>query len=64
MNPKLLHATCVALDGRDGPLSVLLRGPPGAGKSDLALRLIDRGARLIADDQCEVTIEDDGAGPG
>jgi RNase adaptor protein for sRNA GlmZ degradation len=63
VNPKLLHATCVALDGRDGPLGVLLRGPSGAGKSDLALRLIDRGARLIADDQCEVTIEDDGASP-
>jgi HPr kinase/phosphorylase len=32
----------------------LLRGPPGAGKSDLALRLIDRGARLVADDQAEL----------
>lgn len=25
-------------------------GPSGAGKSDLALRLIDRGARLVSDD--------------
>ncbi|MBV8739177.1 MAG: HPr kinase/phosphatase C-terminal domain-containing protein [Alphaproteobacteria bacterium] len=41
------HATAVAIDGE----AVLLRGPSGAGKSDLALRLIDRGARLIADDQ-------------
>ncbi len=63
MSPKLLHATCVALDGRGGPLGVLLRGPSGAGKSDLALRLIDRGARLVADDQCVVTIEDGAAGP-
>ena len=63
MSRTLLHATCVALDGRDGPLGVLLRGPSGAGKSDLALRLIDRGARLVADDQCEVTIEDGAAGP-
>lgn len=31
--------------------AVLLRGPSGAGKSDLALRLIDAGARLVADDQ-------------
>jgi HPr kinase/phosphorylase len=30
---------------------VLLRGPPGAGKSDLALRLIDDGAKLVADDR-------------
>lgn len=44
------HATCVAISGR----GVLLRGPPGAGKSDLALRLIDGGARLIADDRVEL----------
>ena len=43
----ILHATAIALDG----VGVLLRGPPGSGKSDLALRLIDQGARLIADDQ-------------
>jgi serine kinase of HPr protein (carbohydrate metabolism regulator) len=43
---SLLHATCVSLD-RGG---VLLRGPSGSGKSDLALQLIDRGARLVADD--------------
>lgn len=43
----LVHATAIAIDGR----AVLLRGPSGAGKSDLALRLIDAGARLVADDQ-------------
>lgn len=63
MSLKLLHATCVALDGRGGPFGVLLRGPSGAGKSDLALRLIDRGARLVADDQCEVAREESAAGP-
>jgi len=36
---------------------VLLRGPSGVGKSDLALRLIDRGAQLVADDQCEIAAE-------
>jgi serine kinase of HPr protein (carbohydrate metabolism regulator) len=46
----LVHATAVALDGR----AVLLRGPSGCGKSDLALRLIDAGARLVADDQSEL----------
>jgi serine kinase of HPr protein (carbohydrate metabolism regulator) len=43
----LVHGTCVAL----GDWSVLLRGAPGSGKSDLALRLIDRGAILVSDDQ-------------
>jgi len=46
----LFHATSVAI----GELAVLLRGPSGSGKSDLALRLIDAGARLVADDQSEV----------
>ena len=48
---RQIHGTVVALDGR----GVLLRGPPGAGKSDLALRLIDRGARLVADDRVELS---------
>ena len=34
--------------------AVLLAGPPGTGKSDLALRLIDRGARLVSDDYTEL----------
>ncbi|WP_341894542.1 HPr kinase/phosphatase C-terminal domain-containing protein [Ferrovibrio terrae] len=42
-----LHASCVAIAGA----AVLLRGPSGAGKSDLALRLLDAGAGLVADDQ-------------
>jgi serine kinase of HPr protein (carbohydrate metabolism regulator) len=45
--PLLVHATTVAIGGR----AVLLRGPSGSGKSDLALRLIDAGAELVADDQ-------------
>ena len=42
-----IHASCVAL----GAQGVLLLGKPGAGKSDLALRLIDEGGRLVADDR-------------
>ncbi|MEH3036368.1 MAG: HPr kinase/phosphatase C-terminal domain-containing protein [Sphingomonas adhaesiva] len=41
-----VHATTVAIGGR----GVMLTGASGAGKSDLALRLIDRGAVLISDD--------------
>jgi serine kinase of HPr protein (carbohydrate metabolism regulator) len=46
----LVHASCVAIRGR----AVLLAGRPGAGKSDLALRLIDRGAALVSDDYTEL----------
>jgi len=48
--PLLIHATAVAIDGH----AVLLRGASGCGKSDLGLRLIDAGARLVADDQSEL----------
>ena len=59
MTRELVHASCVAFPSggggtKAGPLAVLLRGPSGAGKSDLALRLIDQGARLVSDDQTEL----------
>ena len=47
-----IHGSCVALGGK----GVLLLGRSGAGKSDLALRLIDGGARLVADDRCEIFV--------
>ena len=55
----LLHGTCVAFGSR----AVLLRGASGAGKSDLALRVLSAypartgggGAALVADDQVQVT---------
>jgi serine kinase of HPr protein (carbohydrate metabolism regulator) len=50
---RLVHASCVACRGR----AILIIGPSGSGKSDLALRLIDRGARLVSDDQTLVTLE-------
>lgn len=53
---QTIHASCVAIGGR----AVLIEGPSGGGKSDLALRLIDRGATLVSDDYTVVT-PDDGA---
>ncbi|MEH6528010.1 MAG: HPr kinase/phosphatase C-terminal domain-containing protein [Sneathiella sp.] len=47
-----VHGTSVNIDGK----GLLLRGPPGAGKSDLALRLIDGGATLISDDYTEIHV--------
>ena len=49
--PEKVHGTCIEVDG----LGILLRGPSGSGKSDLALRLIDDGARLISDDYTELS---------
>jgi HPr kinase/phosphorylase len=49
----LFHASCVSIEGR----GVLLRGPSGVGKSDLALRLVDGGAKLVSDDQTRLRIE-------
>lgn len=60
---ELVHATCIALDGR----GVLIRGPSGSGKSDLALRclavapnsLVKHAAALVADDYVAVACEAD-----
>jgi HPr kinase/phosphorylase len=61
---ELVHGTCVAL----GRTAALLRGPPGAGKSDLALRFLFLARRgpaaieapvLVADDQVRLTRKDD-----
>jgi HPr kinase/phosphorylase len=45
-----IHGSCVARDGE----GVLIVGPSGTGKSDLALRLLGRGFVLVADDQVDV----------
>jgi serine kinase of HPr protein (carbohydrate metabolism regulator) len=46
MSSETVRGTSVAIGGR----AVLIEGQSGSGKSDLALRLIDRGAILISDD--------------
>jgi hypothetical protein len=49
--PIVMQAGAVAIGGR----ALLIEGPPGAGKSSLALALIDRGAGLIGDDGVTLT---------
>ncbi len=49
---QLAYGTCVALNS----VAALLQGPPGSGKSDLALRFVigpaaAQGSTLVADDQ-------------
>lgn len=50
-----MHASSVSLNGR----AILIAGESGAGKSSLALALIDRGATLIADDQTVLSATND-----
>jgi serine kinase of HPr protein (carbohydrate metabolism regulator) len=49
--PVLHQASAVAIGGR----GLIIEGPPGSGKSSLALALIDRGATLIGDDGLALT---------
>ncbi|ACI51663.1 HPr kinase [Gluconacetobacter diazotrophicus PA1 5] len=56
-----IHAGCAARRGPRGvdghqtdSQGVLLLGPPGAGKSDLLLRLVDAGYDLVADDRVDL----------
>jgi serine kinase of HPr protein (carbohydrate metabolism regulator) len=47
LSAETVHASSVAIEGR----AVLITGPSGSGKSDLTLRLLDRGFVLVSDDQ-------------
>lgn len=49
---ETVHATAVLV----GAQGVLIRGESGAGKSALALALIERGGRLIADDRLTLSV--------
>lgn len=51
-----LHGVFMELYG----LGVLLSGPSGVGKSELALELLGRGHRLIADDATDFSLEASG----
>lgn len=51
-----IHASCVEWEGK----GILILGKSNSGKSDLALRLIDIGAQLVADDQVDLALSNDG----
>ena len=51
---EIVHATAIEIDGK----GVLLRGPSGSGKSDLALRLMEAGGVLIGDDRIALSVRD------
>ena len=59
----LVHATTVALLDATAPFgeptegAVLLTGDSGSGKSDVALRLIAAGGKLVSDDQTELFVQ-------
>ena len=55
ISAETLHASTVATNGR----AVVITGPSGSGKSDLALRLIDRGFALVSDDRTVVKRDGD-----
>jgi len=55
LSAETVHASSVAIDGR----AILITGLSGSGKSDLSLRLIDRGFILVSDDQTLVRRDED-----
>src|SRR5689334_2442503 len=55
LSAETMHASTVALDGR----AVLITGLSGSGKSDLTLRLLDRGFSLVSDDRTIVRLSGD-----
>lgn len=52
----ILHATGIYFEGK----GLLLRGKSGVGKSDLAIRMMSRGAELVGDDYVELTVNRQG----
>lgn len=67
MNRAPVHAGLIAHHGRAGWTGVLIEGPSGSGKSDLALRCLALGLRLVADDRTLLWVSQGrlfGAAPG
>lgn len=48
---EILHAGLICAHEKGGWRGILIQGASGAGKSDLALRALDHGFRLVADDR-------------
>jgi serine kinase of HPr protein (carbohydrate metabolism regulator) len=59
-----IHASCIVLAdagktfGAPADAGILIVGESGSGKSDLTLRLIEKGALLVADDRTELSVKD------
>ena len=53
-NTKILHASSIDIDGK----GVVILGKSGSGKSNLAIKLISMGAKLISDDQTYFKLKD------
>jgi serine kinase of HPr protein (carbohydrate metabolism regulator) len=54
----ILHAGCITRPRGGDATGVLVMGPSGSGKSDLMLRLVARGWRLVADDRAHVWVSE------
>ena len=52
-NCKIMHATSVYINGK----GIVIFGKSGSGKSNLAIKLISFGAKLISDDQTQLELK-------
>lgn len=53
-NSKIIHASSVDINGK----GVVILGKSGTGKSNLAIKLISMGAKLISDDQTHFRLKE------